>query len=145
MCRSAQKSAVQQVKTSSGKESDFCNIKDSKQTSSALVDNVGNDNVKADPMYLNVTIDGKNCNMEIDSGTYVAIISNKDKNKYFPNYKVTSAEPLNAYGKIPLKSKEIMENLNVKIGDRKVTLKMRVMTRNGPMLIGRQWLKVFGL
>lgn len=85
---------------SSGEESDFFNIKDSKQTASTSSGNVGNANVKADPMYLDVTINGKKCNMEIDSGTYAAIISKKDKNKYFPDYEVTSAAPLNAYGKI---------------------------------------------
>ncbi|KAK2578563.1 hypothetical protein KPH14_012210 [Odynerus spinipes] len=64
---------------------------------------------------------------------------------YCCDCKITSAATLNAYGEIPLESEGVIENLNVKLGDREATLKIRVMTRDGPMLIGRQWLKVFGL
>lgn len=77
----------------------------------ALVSNIDNDNVKADPMYLKVMINGKNVSMEIDSGSYASIISNKDRNKYFPDSKITRAAPdLKAYGKVPLESEGIVED-----------------------------------
>lgn len=97
-------------------------------------------------MYLNVTVNDKKIKMEIDSGSYAAIISNSDKNKYFPGVKIVrEASMLNAYGKVPLGSEGTIENMKVKLGNREAILKMRVMTNDGPILIGRQWLKVLGL
>jgi len=115
-------------------------------TASASIGNAEYDNVKADPMYLNVTVNDKKIKMEVDSGSYAAIISNSDKNKYFPGVKIVrEASMLNAYGKVPLGSEGTIENMKVKLGNREAILKMRVMTNDGPILIGRQWLKVLGL
>ncbi|XP_071574649.1 uncharacterized protein [Temnothorax nylanderi] len=153
MCRS-QRAAVQHLERESTSEEqrreeavyDFLLVDDNIGESTSGTGKAESDNVKADPMYLNVTINGKKIDIEIDSGSYVAIISKSDKNKYFPENKITRKAPaLNAYGKVPLESEGVLENLKVKLGNREATLKMRVMTSDGPILIGRQWLKVFGL
>ena len=105
-----------------------------------------NVNMIADPMYLEVMINSKAIRMEIDTGSYVTVISKKDKDKYFPECKIEKSNmSLNAYGKIPLEQEGIINNLNVKLGKQSATLKMRVMKGNGPILIGRQWLKALGL
>ncbi|XP_066598829.1 uncharacterized protein [Prorops nasuta] len=153
MCRS-QKTAVQHLDRESKNEEqrqeeavyDFLLVDDSKDEATNNAYEIGNDNVKADPMYLNVIINGEGVNMEIDTGSYVAIISKRDKDKYLPESKITREAPaLSAYGKIPLESEGVLKNLKVKLGNREAVLEMRVMKNNGPMLIGRQWLKVFGL
>ncbi|XP_071638445.1 uncharacterized protein [Temnothorax longispinosus] len=87
-----------------------------------------NVNMIADPMYLEVMINGKAIRMEIDTGSYVTVISRKDKDKYLPECKIEKSNmSLNAYGKVPLEHEGIMNNLNVKLGKRSATLKMRVM------------------
>ncbi|XP_071578069.1 uncharacterized protein [Temnothorax nylanderi] len=93
-----------------------------------------NVNMIADPMYLEVMINGKAIKMEIDTGSYVTVISKKDKDKYFPECKIEKSNmSLNAYGKVPLEHEGMMDNLNVKLGNRSVTLKMRVMKDRHPI------------
>lgn len=97
-------------------------------------------------MYLNVTVNDKQLKMEIDTGSYATIMSKKDKDKYFPEIKIkTSNIPLKAYGKVPLEQEGIIDELTVIIGRKKTKLSMIVMKGNGPILIGRQWLKIFEL
>lgn len=84
--------------------------------------------------------------MEIDTGSYATIISKKDKDKYFPESKIKSSNiPLKAYSKVPLEHEGIIDDSNVMIGKQKAKLSMRVMKGDGPILIDRQWLKVFEL
>lgn len=56
-----------------------------------------------------------------------------------------ASKSLKAYGNIPLEHVGMLEKLTVQIGSREAKLQMRVMKGAGPILIGRQWLKVFGL
>lgn len=95
-------------------------------------------------MYLNV--DDIKLKMEIDTESYATIISKTDKDRLFPEkeIKLTKAT-LNAYGKVPLEHVGILKNLKVKFKGQEVTLSMRVMKGEGPILIGRQWLKIFRL
>lgn len=102
--------------------------------------------VRADPMYLNVIVNNVKLAMEIDTGSYATIISESDKNKYFPADEVKAVgNPLKAYGNVPLESVGSLENLEVQLGEQVARLQMRIMRGRGPMLIGRQWLKIFGL
>lgn len=117
-----------------------------KKLSRAIVSNaeIINNNVRADPMYLNVIVSDIKLAMEIDTGSY-AIISEKDKDKYFPSNEVKlTSNSLNAYGKVLLEHEGILDNLKVKLGDQETTLQIRVIKGKGPILIDRQWLKVFG-
>ncbi|XP_070519751.1 uncharacterized protein [Cardiocondyla obscurior] len=103
-------------------------------------------NCRADPMYLDVIVNGIKLKFKIDLGSYTAIISLKDKKKYFPDMKIKRIAPsLKAYDKVPLDSKGILENLQVKLENCKVILNIRVMSRDGPMLIGREWLQALDL
>ncbi|CAL1680913.1 unnamed protein product [Lasius platythorax] len=118
-----------------------------KKLSRAIVSNaeIINNNVRADPMYLNVIVNDTKLVMEIDTGSYATIISEKNKDKYFPSNEVKlTSNSLKAYGKVSLEHEGILDNLKVKLGDQETTLQMRVMEGKGPILIDRQWLKVFG-
>ncbi|XP_029163713.1 uncharacterized protein K02A2.6-like [Nylanderia fulva] len=118
----------------------------SKTTSGKLYYKDHVNDVEAEPMYMSMMINGKRIEMEIDTGSYAAIISKKDRELYFPNCEVKASKvPLKAYGKVLLEHEGILDNLDVRLGKQRATLQMRVMTRDGPILIGRHWLKVFGL
>lgn len=97
-------------------------------------------------MYINIIVNGVNVRMEIDTGTYVTLISEEMKKRYFPSIRVeTLNTPLKAYGKVPLEHVGITTGLEVQLGKRKATLKMIVMKGPGPTLIGRQWLQALAL
>ncbi|XP_011688809.1 PREDICTED: uncharacterized protein K02A2.6-like [Wasmannia auropunctata] len=84
--------------------------------------------------------------MEIDTGTYVTIMSEETKKRYFPSIQIeTLNTPLKAYGKVPLEHVGITTGLEVQLGRRKATLKMIIMKGSGPTLIGRQWLQALAL
>ncbi|XP_043264008.1 uncharacterized protein LOC122404149 [Colletes gigas] len=114
----------------------------------SIVGNIGSisNELKADPMYVNVIINDIKVKMEVDTGSYAAIISKYDKDRMFPSLGVKATyRPLKAYGKVPLEQVGELQNLNVKVGDKEALLRMIVMKERGPILIGREWLKVFGM
>ncbi|XP_070515388.1 uncharacterized protein [Cardiocondyla obscurior] len=66
MCKASRKSSVQHVNSSSDNESDFYNIKDTKLSLRSATNTVKS-KIIAEPMFLDVLINNKNCHMEIDS------------------------------------------------------------------------------
>ncbi|CAL1671651.1 unnamed protein product [Lasius platythorax] len=98
------------------------------------------DGIRAEPMYVNVSVNDIAINMEVDTGTYATIISEEVQNKYFPGIRIEIMDTnLKAYGKVPLKHVGIVTNLKVKIGKEEIQqLKMIIMKGAGPTLIGRQ-------
>lgn len=97
-------------------------------------------------MFVNVVVNGIDVKMEVDTGTYVSIISKETKDRLFPFLKIVEAKyKLKAYGKIPLEHEGTLDKLQVQFAGKEATLTMTVMKRKGPTLISRQWLKVFGL
>ncbi|XP_071582123.1 uncharacterized protein [Temnothorax nylanderi] len=138
-CREGQGS-VQQMETKDetfdpeedGYTSDFLVIESSGSTvtgnAEAVLGNVDitGDNIATGPMTVNVKINDVDVIMEVDTGAYVAAISKVMKERLFPNLKIEKLnKSFNAYAK--------------------ATLNLVVMTRPGPTLIGRQWLKALGL
>nr|XP_046478641.1 uncharacterized protein K02A2.6-like [Neodiprion pinetum] len=140
----------QESEDQQGDKNDFFMMDDGRERKSSRITssnaNCSSDNITAEPMYLDVLISNRILKMEMDTGSYATIISKRDEDRYFPNCEVKLiSSPLNAYGKVPLEHVGTLDNLQVKIGNEKASLGMRVMKGDGPMLIGRQWLKVFGL
>lgn len=104
------------------------------------------DKIKADPMFLQLQLNGKDVSMEVDSGTYYAVVSETFKNKYLQNWKIDKCST-NLYG---YEQNEMMpigqlKNLKVNFGSETKTLNCLLLKGNGPPLIGRQWLAEFGL
>ncbi|XP_046744305.1 uncharacterized protein K02A2.6-like [Diprion similis] len=101
--------------------------------------------INADPMFENVEISNVNIRMEIDSGAYVAAMSEINKNKYFPEAKLSACDLyLSSYGQIQLNPIGMLKNIRVKFRNRERTLDLYIMKGAGPTLMGRQWLKEFG-
>lgn len=100
---------------------------------------------RADPMFINIEVDERLIAMELDSGTYYTVISEKDKNVYFPNYKVeTTCNVLRGYDDRAYRIVGELSKLKVTfLGVTKI-LNCYVMPGAGPPLIGRQWLKALG-
>lgn len=98
-----------------------------------------NCNIEAKPIAMNVKVNGIKVNMEVDTGTYMSVISRETKDRLFPAIKINEiSKKLNAYGKIPLEQDGFLDNLQVEFKGIKVMLSITVMTRSGPTLIGRQ-------
>ncbi|XP_029162078.1 uncharacterized protein K02A2.6-like [Nylanderia fulva] len=149
-CR-RKKEDVQHVDVGAEKDKgtyDFLNLElggNSEESTCGTIESSG-DKVIAEPMYVNVAINGKSVNMEIDTGTYASIISRENKNKLLPTLEVKKlSKTLNAYDQTPLSHEGILQDLVVKLGKKEVKANMIVMSRAGPTLIGRQWLKLLGL
>ncbi|XP_029159162.1 uncharacterized protein LOC114931347 [Nylanderia fulva] len=149
-CR-RKKEDVQHVDVGAEKDEgtyDFLNLElgeNSEESTCGTIESSG-DKVIAEPMYVNVAINGKSVNMEINTGTYASIISRENKNKLLPTLEMKKlSKTLNAYGQTLLSHEGILQDLVVKLGKKEVKANMIVMSRAGPTLIGRQWLKLLGL
>lgn len=103
-------------------------------------------NIRADPMALKVTINGRELLMEVDTGAYIAAISKATKDALFPLLKIEELnKSFNAYGKVKIDHEGVIKGLNVVFQGKQALLDLVVMTRPGPTLIGRQWLQALGL
>ncbi|XP_018403221.1 PREDICTED: uncharacterized protein LOC108780125 [Cyphomyrmex costatus] len=114
----------------------------------ATIYNVGipNDEIVAKPMFIQIKINNVNFSMEIDSGAYVTVMSKETKDCFFPNLEIKKLNKrLNGYGNVELEHDGVIDNLNVEYKNKKQTLGLVVMKRPGTVIIGRQWLKAFGL
>lgn len=104
------------------------------------------ENVKADPMFINVAINGKEISMEIDTGVYATVLSEKVKNEFFKELKLVKTKHfLEDYVENVLNPVGSFENLSVMINNKTRKLGCFVLPGRGPPLIGRQWLAAFGL
>ncbi|XP_076298593.1 uncharacterized protein LOC143217833 [Lasioglossum baleicum] len=70
----------------------------------------------AEPMYLDVSVGGRNLKMQVDSGAYVSVISKNNSENLFPNVKLSSTDMvLKAYGNVPLRKSRIQRMGNFKL------------------------------
>lgn len=114
-------------------------------TGKASVNEVVN-KIIAEPMALKVKINGKELEMEMDTGTYIAAMSKATKDERFPTMKIEKLnKSFNAYGKVKIEHEGVIKGLNVVFQNKQAQLDLVVMTRPGPTLIGRQWLQALGL
>ena len=98
------------------------------------------------PMFLEIKIGKSKLNMEIDTGTYVTIISEKTKNEFFPNLTMHPPDTnLMSYSKDRMKCLGMLTDVKVEFNKRDYVLKLYVMPGTGVNLIGRQWLSKFNL
>ena len=100
----------------------------------------------AEPMYVDVVVNGKRLKLEVDTGTYVTVISNEDYSRYFSKFTLTkTTSDLNLWGRCPMKPIGKLTNLTVAFNNIVRILELFVLPGSGPALIVRQWLNQFGL
>lgn len=101
-------------------------------------------NVDAEPMFVNISINERELNLEIDTGTFVTVISEKIFNDYFKDFKLTKTnQRLRAYDGKTLQPTGKMSNLTVEFNDKTRVLECFMLPGSGPGLMGRQWLTRF--
>ena len=95
----------------------------------------------AHPIAVNLLINGKKVNMEVDTGSAVTIIFEKLRNKVFPKatlqrssliLKTCTGETMPVLGEIAVE---------VKYGAQQCSLMLTVVAGKGFCLLGRDWLK----
>ncbi|XP_048514943.1 uncharacterized protein K02A2.6-like [Athalia rosae] len=103
-------------------------------------------NIKADPMFVDVHLNGKKILMEIDSGTYYTVVSERLKAKHLQNWKIDKCNT-NLYGYEHNEMQPIgqLKNLKVNFNNQLKNLNCLVLKGDGPPSIGRQWLAEFNL
>ena len=93
------------------------------------------------PIMVEITINGKKIQMELDTGAAVSIICTKTKAKLFPEEPlVDSSLVLTTYSGEQLQVAGQML-VNVKYGRQQNQLPVYVVKGNGPSLLGRNWLQ----
>jgi len=104
----------------------------------------GNDG--AEPMFVDVTVNGTKVSMELDTGTYATVISEKCFNEFFRMYKLVKTERnFKVYNGDTLQPIGKLTNLTVELDSKTRVLECFILPGTGPALIGRQWLQTFGL
>jgi len=93
----------------------------------------------AEPMFINVDINGKNVKMEIDTGTYFAVMSESVVNSKFKNVKLSrSTTRLVGYENNAMRPLGELKNLKVTLHGKTKLLNCLVLKGNKVPLIGRQ-------
>ena len=97
------------------------------------------------PLKVEMTLGEKPHTMEIDTGASVSVISKTTYQREFKEYELQeSSVHLTTYGGEPLSVLgEIV--INVSHGDNKALLPLLVVDKDGPSLLGRNWLACFHL
>ena len=93
------------------------------------------------PIHVQLLLDGKPCDLEVDTGAAVSILSEKQLNRVLPGAQLKKTNvSLRTYTsqKIPVKGKLDVE---VQYGQQRQSLTCYVVTGDGPCLMGRDWLK----
>lgn len=102
-------------------------------------------NITAEPHFKYVEILKKKMKMEVDTGAYVTIISELNKNKLFPNINLAPSDLiLTGYNAVQLNPIGVMKKVEVIFRNEVKYLDLYVLKGEGPSLLGRQWLKAFG-
>lgn len=97
------------------------------------------------PMYIDVRINDVNTRMEVDSGTYESVISNKIWREKFANAKLSDTPiDLRGYDGTIMSPIGKITKLKVTFRNKTRTLDCYVLSGSGPALIGRKWLSEFG-
>ncbi|XP_071642239.1 uncharacterized protein [Temnothorax longispinosus] len=100
----------------------------------------------AEPMFVDLTVNGTKVRMELDTGTYATVISEKCFNECFRMYKLVKTERnFKVYNGDTLKPIGKLTNLTVELESKTRILECFILPGTGPALIGRQWLQAFGL
>ena len=75
--------------------------------------------IEADPKFINMEINGKLAPMEVDTGTYFTVVSEKNMESYFKKCKIekTGTNLVN-YEQSPMKPLGQLKNLKVKLGEK---------------------------
>ena len=101
---------------------------------------------EADPMFMKVSVNGKLITMEIDTGSYFTVMSEGFVTQNFKDEKVTKAEThLCGYENNSMEPRGQLENLTIALNGETKTLNCLILKGDKMPLIGRQWLKAFGL
>ncbi|EFN87973.1 hypothetical protein EAI_00158, partial [Harpegnathos saltator] len=96
------------------------------------------------PMFIDICINEIKLNLEIDTGTFATVISEKIFNDYFKNFKLEKTnQTLKSYDGKTLEPFGKMSNLTVEFNNKTRILECFVLPGAGPGLIGRQWLRQF--
>ena len=93
------------------------------------------------PIHVEVLLDGKPCDLEVDTGAAVSILSETRVNSILPGAQLLKTNvSLKTYTseKIPVKGKLPVE---VQYGHQKKSLACYAVRGDGPCLLGRDWLK----
>ena len=99
----------------------------------------------SEPIRVSVIVNGKELEMEVDTGAAVSIISDQTRRSLFPDLQLRkSSLALKTY------TDELMEvvgqlNVQVKYGSQEEKLVLVVIGGSGPSLFGRNWLKYIRL
>ena len=99
----------------------------------------------ADPIIVQIQMNGKMLDMEVDTGAALSVISETTRRRVFPNETLHPSELI-----LKTYTDEHMEvtgtlNMRVQYRNQKEKLKLVVVAGNGPSLLGRNWLKYIKL
>lgn len=93
------------------------------------------------PYYLNMNLEGKNIQFQLDTGSEVTVISLKDKNCYFPNKNIETCNVIfKNFDQSESKPLGIIKNITVRCNNKTQHLNLFVSQNNSPRIIGRDWL-----
>ena len=99
------------------------------------------DQASSHPIHVQLLLDGKPCEFEVDTGAAVSILTDKQVSRVLPGAQLKKTNvSLRTYTsqKIPVKGKLDVE---VQYGQQRKSLTCYVVTGDGPCLMGRDWLK----
>ena len=123
-----------------GEESDS-HSSQSSQSSQSSSDHVSMWNSTSSPITTDMLINGKKVIMEVDAGAAVSIIGERKLKALFPDVKVRKSDILlKTYTSEPI---EVIEEIEVEVHYQQQTQKLVlvVVAEEGPVLLGRNWLK----
>lgn len=149
VCRSKQgasSSGKQHVKylQETTEETSGNNTDTTEDSSFIQINSLAEDSVEA-PMYITVNIEGSKVDMELDTGTRVSVMSLSKYKALVPNMKLENTKAvLNNYGNFKIAPLGIAK-IKVKFRGLERVVDLYVMEHEGPTLIGRQWLRAFGM
>jgi hypothetical protein len=99
------------------------------------------DKSSSDQIVVTMTLNGKNLEIEVNTGAALSVISEATRKAIFPKEKLHLAEiTLSIYTDEHM---QVHGTLNVKVqhNNQEEKLKLVVVAGNGPSLLGRNWLK----
>ena len=99
----------------------------------------------ADPIEIEVSVNGRDLSMEVDTGAALSVISEATKKSLYPDLPVHRSNViLKTYTDEPM---QVIGNLHVKVryGRQEAKLVLVVVAGDGPSLFGRNWLKYIRL
>lgn len=106
---------------------------------------VSGDRDDGEPMFVSVNVNGVDLSMEIDTGTYATVISERILNENFKNAKIVSTGiNLRGYDGRAMQPIGKLSNLTVEFNGKICILECYILSGTSPALIGRQWLSAFG-